>query len=91
MELFMFDPKQFEEVANKLFAALPSSLQSFENEIQQKFKEVLQTAFTHLDLVTREEFDVQCKVLARTREKLEQLQGQVDLLVINDKLNIKEE
>jgi ubiquinone biosynthesis accessory factor UbiK len=78
----MFDPKQFDEVANKLFAALPTSLQNFEKEIQQKFKEVLQSAFSRMDLITREEFDVQCKVLARTREKLELLQEQVDQLLI---------
>lgn len=77
----MFDPKQFDEIASKLFNALPSSVQNFENEIQQKFKEVLQAAFSRLDLITREEFDVQCKVLARTREKLEQMQKQVDELV----------
>ncbi|TIE08879.1 hypothetical protein DIZ66_11050, partial [Legionella pneumophila] len=73
-----FDPKQFDELANKLFATLPTSLQNFEKDIQQKFKEVLQSTFSRMDLVTREEFDVQCKVLARTREKLEQLQHQLE-------------
>ncbi|MFC3908774.1 accessory factor UbiK family protein [Legionella dresdenensis] len=77
----MFDPKQFDDIAKKLFAALPSSLQSFEKDIQQKFREVLQTAFARLDLITREEFDIQTKVLARTREKLESLQTQVDALL----------
>lgn len=76
----MFDPKQFDEIAKKLFASLPASLQNFENEIQQKFKEVLQATFNRLDLITREEFDVQTKVLARTREKLDALQEQVDAL-----------
>jgi ubiquinone biosynthesis accessory factor UbiK len=77
----MFDPKQFDDLAKKLFAALPPSLQNIEKDIQQKFKEVLQSAFTHMDLVTREEFDVQSKVLARTREKLEHIQTQVDALM----------
>lgn len=77
----MFDPKQFDDLAKKLFAALPPSLQNIEKDIQQKFKEVLHTAFAHMDLVTREEFDVQTKVLARTREKLEHLQQQVDDLI----------
>jgi hypothetical protein len=79
----MFDPKQFDEIANKLFSALPNSLQTFEKEIQQKFKEVLQATFAKMDLITREEFDVQCKVLARTREKVEQLQEQMNQLVAN--------
>lgn len=70
----MFDPRQFDELAKKLFATLPLSLQNFEKEIQEKFKEILQATFSHLDLVTREEFDVQTKVLLRTREKLENMQ-----------------
>jgi len=77
----MFDPKQFEELAKKLYTALPTSLQNFENEIQQKFKEILQSAFTRMDLVTREEFDIQIKVLARTREKLDALQAQIEPLI----------
>ncbi len=77
----MFDPKNFEDLAKTLYTALPSSLQNFENEIQQKFKEILQSAFTHMDLVTREEFDVQIKVLERTREKVDALQKQVQTLL----------
>ena len=77
----MFDPKQFDDLAKKLFAILPDNLQNIDKEIQQKFKEILQSAFARLDLVTREEFDVQTKVLARTREKLEALQGQADSLL----------
>lgn len=77
----MFDPKQFDELAKSLFATLPNSLQNIEKDIQQKFKEVLQATFTRMDLITRDEFDVQCKVLARTREKLDQLQAQVNDLL----------
>ena len=82
----MFDPKQFDELSKKLLAALPTSLQNIEKDIQQKFKEILQATFNRMDLVTREEFDVQAKVLARTREKLEHLQAQVDHL-LTDKNN----
>ena len=49
-------------------------------ELQQNFKSVLQGGLSRLDLVTREEFDVQRAVLLRTREKLEQLQRMVDAL-----------
>lgn len=82
----MFDPKNFEDLAKKLYTALPSSLQNFENEIQQKFKDILQAAFTHMDLVTREEFDVQIKVLARTREKVDALEKHVKIL-LDEKLD----
>lgn len=77
----MFDPKQCDEVVSKLFAALPSSLQNIEKDIQQKFKDILQATFSRMDLITRDEFDVQCKVLARTREKVEQLQEQINELL----------
>ena len=77
----MFDPKQFDELAKKLYATLPTSLQNFENEIQQKFKEILKSTFTKMDLVTREEFDVQIKVLARTREKIDALEKQLEDLL----------
>ncbi|CDZ76900.1 Membrane fusogenic activity [Legionella massiliensis] len=80
----MFDPKQFDDLAKKLFATLPNSFQNLETEIQQKFKEILQATFARMDLVTREEFDVQTKVLARTREKLDLLQGQVEGLLAKD-------
>lgn len=85
----MFDPKQYEELAKKLFAALPSSLQNLEKDIEQKFKEILQSAFSRMDLITREEFDVQTKVLARTREKLDSLQTQVDALLAFQEKNEK--
>lgn len=83
----MFDPKQFDDLAKKLFATLPTSLQNIEKDIQQKFKDVLQMTFARMDLITREEFDVQCKVLARTREKLEQLQQQVSELLEQQEKN----
>ena len=83
----MLDSKLFDELTKKLFAALPNSLQTLEQETRQKFKDVLQTTFARLDLVTREEFDIQLKVLARTREKLEQLQTQVDELIKKNNKN----
>lgn len=77
----MLLPKQLEDLANKLYANLPKNLQGIEQDIKQQFKEILQTAFTHLDLVTREEFDVQVKVLARSREKIDVLEKTVDQLL----------
>lgn len=48
-----------------------------QSELQQQVRGMVQGAFTRLDLVTRDEFDAQSAVLARTREKLEQLIEQV--------------
>lgn len=80
----MFDPNQLETLAKNLYAALPDNLHQVEKEIKQQFKDVLQAAFARMDLVTREEFDVQAKVLARTREKVDALQTQ-----LNEILNAK--
>ena len=46
-----------------------------------QFNDILQATFTRMDLLTREEFDVQVKVLARTREKVDALQQQLDELL----------
>lgn len=77
----MFDPSQVETLVKKLYAALPDSLQHAEQAIQQQFKDILHATFTRMDLLTREEFDVQVKVLARTRAKVDALQDQVALLL----------
>ncbi len=77
----MFAPKQLEDLAKNLIAILPPSLQNLEKDIQQQFKEILQSTFARLDLVTRDEFDIQVKVLARTREKLDALQMHVESLL----------
>lgn len=83
----MLDFSKLDELAKKLVAALPENVQHIQQAIEQQFKEILQSAFSHLDLVTREEFDAQIKVLARTREKVEYLEQQVEaLLEQKDKL-----
>lgn len=73
----MPDTDYFDKLAKNLFQALPAHLQSLEQTCSKQFKDILQSAFQSLNLVTREEFDIQIKVLARTREKLEQLEAQV--------------
>ena len=70
----MLLPKQVEDLVKKLFSSLPKNVQLLEEDVKQQFKEVLQSTFAHLDLVTREEFDVQLKVLAKTREIVEHLE-----------------
>ncbi len=73
----MFDPKMLDDVAQKLSSVLPDSLQTVQQDIEQNFKTVLQNAFNKMDLVTREEFDVQTNVLSRTREKVDALEKQL--------------
>lgn len=69
--------KNIEEIVGKLSAFIPEGLQGVKSDVESNFKAVLQNTFAQLDLVTREEFDVQTQVLARTREKLEALEAKL--------------
>ena len=73
----MIDLSQLDELARRLSSLVPPGLRDGREELQQNFKSVLQAGLGKLDLVTREEFDVQQAVLLRTREKLEALEGTV--------------
>ena len=70
----MIDLAQLDELARRLSSLVPPGLREGREELQQNFKSVLQAGLGKLDLVTREEFEVQRAVLARTREKLEALE-----------------
>ncbi|NKB47430.1 MAG: accessory factor UbiK family protein [Legionellales bacterium] len=76
----MLDTSFFDDMARKLRDALPDSVKRMEHDFERNFKDVLQTALSKLDLVTREEFDVQTKVLEHTREKVELLAEQLTQL-----------
>ncbi|MFC5570956.1 accessory factor UbiK family protein [Lysobacter yangpyeongensis] len=73
----MIDLSHLDDLARRLSALVPSGLREGSDELQQNFKAVLQSGLARLDLVTREEFEVQRAVLLRTREKLEELQRTV--------------
>jgi hypothetical protein len=85
----MLLPKQLEDLAKNLYNILPNNMQILEEDLKQQFKEILQSAYTHLDLVTREEFDVQIKVLARSREKIDALEKAVNQLLQEKNLTKK--
>ena len=76
----MINPNKIEEMARSIQAALPPGLKSVGEEVDKKVKQVLQAQLMKLDLVSREEFDVQTKVLLRTREKLQSLEEKLQLL-----------
>lgn len=73
----MFDPKTLEDLGNKMSALLANSPAK---DIEKNAKAVMSGIFSKLDLVTREEFDIQAEVLARTREKLKALEAHIDAL-----------
>jgi BMFP domain-containing protein YqiC len=75
-----FDPRALEDLARRLSEAMPPQLQALRTDVEANFKSVLQAGLAKLDLVTRQEFDVQAGVLARTREKLEALEARLKAL-----------
>ena len=77
----MIDLAQLDELARRLSSLVPPGLKEGREELQQNFKSVLQAGLGKLDLVTREEFEVQRAVLARTRERLEALERDLSDLV----------
>ncbi len=66
-----------ENLVRNLVDAVPEGLRSMREELEQNFRSVLRTGLGKLDLVTREEFEVQEAVLARTRERLEALENRL--------------
>ncbi len=71
------DPKTLDDLARRLAEAVPPAVRGFQEDLQKNLRAGLQAAFARLDLVPRQEFDVQSEVLARTREKLEALETRV--------------
>ncbi len=73
----MLDAKKIEDVVNTITSAMPSGFTSMQEDVEKNIRAALSATFAKLDLVTREEFDVQTQVLHRTREKLEALEARV--------------
>lgn len=73
----MIDPKAFDDLAKRFVDAIPPGFRQIQTEMEKNFHAALQATFAKLELVTREEFEVQQGVLARTRAKLEELEKQV--------------
>ncbi len=76
----MFDPKNLDDLAQRLVNAMPAGLQHLREDMEKNFRAILQSAFSQMNLVSREEFDVQAALLKRTREKLESLEKQIEEL-----------
>lgn len=73
----MFDTKFINDLAKRLSESLPSDLTKVKKEVEKNFRVVLKSMLVKMDLVTREEFDLQKNVLLKTRTKLNTLGKQV--------------
>ncbi len=76
----MIDLKAIDELARRLNDLVPPGLNDARVDLEQNFKAALQSGLNKLNLVTREEFDVQRSVLLRTREKIDALERAIEVL-----------
>lgn len=73
----MFDMNFINDMAKQFSDKLPPGVNKFKKELDKNFRSVLQTVFSKLELVTREEFNVQKGVLAKTRAKIKLLEKHI--------------
>ena len=73
----MLNMKLIDDLARQISATIPAGMKEMQGDVAKNIRTLLEGTLAKLDLVTREEFDAQSRVLARTREKLEQLEKTV--------------
>jgi len=73
----MENKNTFDDLAKKITSLLPGNVQQIQQDLEANIKALLQSSLSKMNLVTREEFDVQSALLSRTREKLDQLEKQL--------------
>ncbi|EOC1286202.1 accessory factor UbiK family protein [Cronobacter muytjensii] len=76
----MIDPKKIEQIARQVHESMPKGIREIGEDVEKKIRQVLQAQLSRLDLVSREEFDVQTQVMLRTREKLTVLEQRLAAL-----------
>lgn len=76
----MIDLGKIDDLVNRLSESLPPGANRLKEDAQTQFRTILKAAFEKMELVSREEFDIQKSVLERTQIKLESLQRQLEEL-----------
>jgi ubiquinone biosynthesis accessory factor UbiK len=74
------DTFRIDDIARRLMDSLPPALRATQRDLESNFRTVLRSGLGKLDLVTRDEFDTQSRVLERTRARLEALEARVKAL-----------
>ena len=72
--------ESLEQLTKRISSLIPGDVKHMQEDIESNIRSLLQSTLSKMNLVTREEFDVQSAVLQRTREKLEELEKQVEQL-----------
>lgn len=80
MTTMKVNTKHLDETVEKIKQLLPDDIVEFKNTGEEKLKLILEGLLQKLEMVSREEYDVQTEVLKRTRERLEQLEQRIELL-----------
>ena len=73
----MLDPKIFDDLSKRIADGMPKGLQSLQADFERNVRSAVEAALRQMNLVSREEFEIQQAVLLRTREKLEALEARV--------------
>jgi len=81
----MIDSKLLDDLAKRVAGSVPTGLQLLQEDLQKNLRSALEAGLSHLELVTREEFEIQRAVLLRTREKLEALEQRLTELEAGSK------
>ena len=71
------DSFRIDEIARRLLESVPPALRTVQKDLETNFRAVLREGLSKLDLVSRDEFDAQAKVLERTRSRLEALEARL--------------
>ncbi|HGJ5882517.1 ubiquinone biosynthesis accessory factor UbiK [Arsenophonus sp.] len=79
----MLDAKKIEQVVRQIKDTLPQGMRDLGEDLDKKLRAILQSQLGKLDLVSREEFDIQTQVLLRTREKMAQMEKRIEQLEKN--------
>lgn len=75
-----FDPRKLDELTRRITALLPASMQTLQQDLERQVRSVLQQGIERMDLVTREDFEVQGSILHRTQAQLLELERRVAAL-----------
>lgn len=73
----MINAKKIEDIAKQITDSIPPSLKNVATDFENKAKQILQSKLAQLDVVSREEFDVQTQVLIKTRGKLDEMSAKI--------------
>tara|TARA_B110000014_G_C20108008_1_gene583044 strand:- start:420 stop:662 length:243 start_codon:yes stop_codon:yes gene_type:complete len=75
--MFKFDPKNVDVIANKIKDIMPDSLKTSREEMHKTLKSGAEGVLQKLDLVSREEYDIQVTLLKKCQEKIKELEAKI--------------